>query len=178
MGERVFAEFIGPEELASALRELTRRGVAGVEAHTPYSTHPVRAALGRRRSRLSYAIGAAGFLGASLAYGIEWWTVGRDYPLNVGGRPPHLPLAFVPIAFEMGVLSAAFTAFFGVLVLGRLVKLHDPSFEVDGFESSTVDAFWLAVPFDPEQRDETVDLETTLRELGARRVVLPRPEAT
>lgn len=176
MGERVFAEFAGAEELAAAVRELVRRGTGELEAHTPYSTHPVRAALGRRRSRLSYAIGAAGFLGAALAYGIEWWTVGEDYPLNVGGRPPHMPLAFVPIAFEMGILSAAFTAFFGVLVAGRLVKLYDPSFEIDGFESSTVDAFWLALPL-PAQKDEAAELEAALRELGARRVVPSRKEA-
>jgi hypothetical protein len=174
MPERLFAEFGEPRQLAAAARELAGRGLRGLEAHTPYSTRPVRLALGRRRSRLSYAIGVAGFAGAALAYGIEWWTVAEDYPLNVGGRPPHFPLAFVPIAFEMGVLSAAFTAFFGVLLLGRLVRLYDPIFDVDGFESSSVDGFWLAIPLEAPKAETTADLEGVLRGMGARRVVPSR----
>jgi hypothetical protein len=56
-----------------------------------------------------------------------------------------MPLAFVPITFEMGVLFASFTAFFGTLILGRLVRLWHPVFEADGFESVSVDKFWLSV---------------------------------
>ncbi len=174
MPERIFAEFAEPERLAAATRELTRRGFTELEAHTPYSTRAVRDALGRPRSRLAYAIGAGGFLGAGLAYLLQVWIAAEDYPLNVGGRPPHMPLAFVPIAFEMGVLSAAFTAFFGVLLLGRLVKLHDPVFDVVGFESVSVDGFWLAMSRPATGAMSEAELESTLRELGAQRVVALR----
>jgi hypothetical protein len=63
-----------------------------------------------------------------------------------------MPLAFVPITFEMGILGASFAAFFGVLWAGRLVRPWHPVFEADGFDSASVDKFWLAVPADDEPR--------------------------
>ncbi|HLV64188.1 MAG TPA: DUF3341 domain-containing protein [Polyangiaceae bacterium] len=159
MHRMLLAEFPGPTELAEAAYALREQGYRDIDAHTPYSTEDVRVGLGLRHSRLPLAIFVGGILGAGLAYGLQWLLVGYLYPLDVGGRPPHMPLAFVPITFEMGVLLASFTAFFGVLVLGRLVKLWDPVFEVEGFETSSVDRFWLRVDgtdprFDPERTRE------------------------
>jgi hypothetical protein len=139
------AEFADPEQLAHAIGELSRGGFTRLEAYTPYSTEVVREALGRNRSPLSWLVFAAGLVGAGGAYLLEWYLVAYLYPLNVGGRPPHMPLAFVPITFEMGVLAASFTAFFSVLFGGKLVRLWHPVFEVEGFESASVDKFWLRV---------------------------------
>lgn len=152
-------EFDTPDALAQAARRLRERGLTDLDAYVPYSTEQVREALGIPRSRLPVAVLCAALSGAGAAYWLEWYTTARLYPLDVGGRPPHMPLAFVPITFEMGVLLASFTAFFGVLVLGRLVKLWDPVFEVEGFETSSVDRFWLRVDgtdprFDPERTRE------------------------
>jgi hypothetical protein len=45
----------------------------------------------------------------------------------------------------MGVLAAALTAIFGVLIGGKLLRLWDPVFEVPRFESASIDRFWLRV---------------------------------
>lgn len=167
MAELVLAEFDSPRSLARAISAVRDRGYDKIGAHTPYSTPEVREALGVTRSRLPVAILIAGILGASGAYFLQWLLVAYSYPLNVGGRPPHFPLAFVPITFEMGVLLAAFTAFFGVLAKGRLLKLWDPVFEAEGFESASLDRFWLRL------EGSALDLETLrplLSELGASRV--------
>jgi Protein of unknown function (DUF3341) len=150
----LLTEFGSPEDLALAARHLRARGQRKLDAYTPYSTDAVREALDLGQSPLSRLVFVGALLGAGGAYLLEWYTTAHLYPLNVGGRPPHMPLPFVPIAFEMGVLLAAFTAFFGVLVGGRLLKLWDPVFEVEGFESVSVDRFWLRVDesdaaFDP-----------------------------
>jgi hypothetical protein len=168
-------EFETPDELAAALRELYSRGHRDLDAYTPYSTEAVREALALEPSRLPRWVLAGGLLGASLAYLLEWWTVGVSYPLNVGGRPPHMPLAFVPISFEMGVLGASFTAFFGVLALAKLVKLWDPVFEVEGFGSMSVNRFWLRLDaggpdFDPNS------IVRELAPLHPLRTVLLEPE--
>jgi hypothetical protein len=94
------------------------------------------------------------------------------YPLVVGGRPPHFPLAFVPITFEMGVLFASFTAVLGVLWRGRLVRLTDDVQGTPGFESATRDRFWLEIlaadpAFDPDRT------RADLVETGALRIELP-----
>ena len=169
MAELVLAEFETPEALARAIEHAKASGAAEVDAHTPYSTDIVREALGRPRSKLSFAVFAGFATGAGGAYGLEWLLVAYDYPLNVGGRPPHMPFAYVPIAFEMGVLFAAFAAFLGALWLGRLVRLWDPVFEVEGFESASADRFWLSVRHDaPSER--TAELTAELEGLGATRV--------
>lgn len=186
MAELLF-EFDDAEQLSRALRALSgsaggaapRHGHAVLEAYTPYSTEEVREALARGRSPLGYFVFAGGVLGASLAYFLQWYLVAYQYPLDVGGRPPHMPLAFVPITFEMGVLAAAFTAFFGVLAAGRLVAPWHRVFEAEGFESASADKFWLGVDLDAvgqgEERAALRErLEREASSLGARRsVVVP-----
>ena len=118
----------------------------------------------RRIIGAALAFAAVALFGASAAYALEWYTTAHLYPLDVGGRPPHMPLAYVPITFEMGVLAASATAFVAVLVLGKLVKLWDPVFEVPDFGTASVDHFWLRVDddgsLDPEAvRDAVCHLE-------------------
>jgi hypothetical protein len=141
-------EFETPGDLARAARRL--RAIAGtspfeLDAYTPYSTEEVREALELPPSRLPWVVFFAACLGAGGGYALEWLTTAHLYPIDVGGRPLHMPLAFVPIAFEMGVLAAALASFVGVLAGGKLVKLWDPVFEVPGFEGVSVDRFWLRV---------------------------------
>jgi hypothetical protein len=168
---QLLAEFDSPEHLARAVAAISEKDIPGLTAYTPYSTEAVREALGRGRSPLSFLIAAAGFIGAGAAYFLQWYLVDYLYPLNVGGRPPHMPLAFVPITFEMGVLSASFMAFFGVLFGGRLIRLWHPVFEAEGFDSASIDKFWIGVPTSGEapERDR---LERQLVELGAARCLL------
>jgi hypothetical protein len=168
MTESLLIEFRTPAELARAARVLRARGHVKLDAYTPYSTEEVREALGLRPSRLPLAVFCAALVGAGGAYALEWLTVAHLYPLSVGARPPHMPLPFVPISFEMGVLAAAATAFIGVLVLGRLVKLWDPVFEVPGFDTAMVDRFWLRVDaageaFDPAEIREGIEHLRPLR---------------
>lgn len=167
----LLAEFETPETLARALLELRQHGFRKLDAYTPYSTELVREALGLPESRLGVRVFAAGTLGAAAAYGLQWYLVAYSYPLNVGGRPPHLPLAFVPITFEMGILCAAIAAFVSALWLGRLPRLWRPLFEVEGFESASRDRFWLSV----DANDPSFHPESTpamLAELQPSRQVL------
>ncbi len=156
MADRLLAEFATEAALAAAIRELHDTGHRRLEAYLPFPSHEVEEALGRPRSRLPYAVFIAGIGAAASAYGLQWLVNGYLYPLVVGGRPPHFPLPFVIITFEMGVLFAALCAVLGTLVLGRLVRLVDQVQAVPGFESATRDRFWLEVSaydpaFDPDR---------------------------
>lgn len=166
----LLVEFDTPSTLASAARLLRERGHDRLDAYAPYSTEEVREALDHPPTRLPYAVFVAGLLGAGGAYALEWYTTGHLYPLNVGGRPAHMPLAYVPISFEMGVLAASFTAFVAVLVLGDLVRLHDPVFEVPGFESASIDRFWLRV--DGDGSLDPASIRALLEPFAPRRHVL------
>lgn len=175
MRDVLMAEFSAPEQLVRAIRAMREKGYCRLDAYTPYPLFEVEQALALRRSRLPWAIFLGGMAGAGGAYFLQWYLVAYLYPLNVGGRPPHFPLAFVPITFEMGVLFAGITAFLGVLAVSRMPRLWDPVFEVEGFERATIDRFWLQVATgDPRFREESTPRE--LEDLGALRVVHLRRE--
>ncbi|MGE0871868.1 MAG: DUF3341 domain-containing protein [Kofleriaceae bacterium] len=140
---RVYAEYATASELLAAIERLVPDRLGRIEAYTPYPVPGIDRALGARPSRLSISVFAGGMGAAATAYGLQWLLDGYLYPLDVGGRPPHFPLAFVPITFEMGVLFASLTAVAAVLIGGRLARLWHHSNEVEGIESSTASGFWL-----------------------------------
>ncbi|MBZ0237070.1 MAG: DUF3341 domain-containing protein [Deltaproteobacteria bacterium] len=173
--KRMLAELRGPAELVAAVAELRARGYTAIDAYTPFPVHGLDEALDARPSRLPVAVLVAGLLAASGAYFLQWLVADHLYPLDVGNRPNHFPLGFVPITFEMGVLFAGITAVAAVLVLGRLVRLWHPVFDADGFESATATRFWLELRAgDP--RFDGIRTADELRALGALRVVTVDPE--
>lgn len=173
MREVLLAEFETPERLLQALSALREQDSFAFDAYTPYPVDEIQDAIASSPSRLPFAIFIGGLLGAFGGYALQWYVNAYDYPLNVGGRPPHMPPAFVPISFEMGVLFAAFTAFFGVLITARLPRLWQPIFEVDGFEGASIDRFWLRVEHEHMHTDSDPfeALKHRLLDLGALRVV-------
>ncbi len=71
------------------------------------------------------------------------------------------------------VLCASFAAFGSALVLSGLPRLHHPLFEIDGFERTTVDRFWVLVDATSEEvgflASELADLEpVAVREVWTR----------
>lgn len=145
MRSGLLAEFSSAPDLVRAIQTLRAHGHRHMEAYTPFPVHEVEDALELRRSRLPFVVCAVGLSAAGGAYFLQWLLNAYLYPLNVGGRPPHFPLAFLIITFEMGILFAALTAYFGVLGLGRLIKLWEPVFEAPGFQRATGDRYWLAI---------------------------------
>jgi hypothetical protein len=167
MTDALLAEYATPSALLEAITAARTRGYRKLEAYTPYPVPEVDEALAAPPSRLPWIVLAAGLSAAAGAYGLQFLLNAYLYPLNVGARPPHFPLAYVPITFEMGILFASLAAFFGVLALGRLLRLYDPVFEVPGFESATKDGFWLCI----DASDPGFDASTAERDLHATRPV-------
>jgi hypothetical protein len=172
MPDRMLAEYADEDAIAAAIRALHGEGYRRLEAYLPFPSHVVEDALGHPRSRLPFAIFGCGLCGAGGAYFLQWLLVGYLYPLDAGGRPPHFPLAFVIIAFEMGVLLAGLAAFFGTLVLGRLVRLTDEVQGTPGFESVTRDRFWLEVSLGDPAAGDPDRTRAALVACGAHRVEL------
>jgi hypothetical protein len=161
MKGKVLAEYNSPGALLAAIEALRGKGYRSLDAYTPYPVPGLEEALGARRSRLPWAVFAVGSAAAAGAYWLQWLLNAYLYPLNVGARPPHYPLSFVPITFEMGILLGCFTAFLGVLAGGRLLRPYDPVFEADGFESASKDRFWVSIC----ASDPAYERERTQRDL-------------
>lgn len=171
----VLAEFEREAALLEAARALRGQGLTSLDIHSPYPIHGADEALGLRRSTVPLVALIAGVTGAISGYLLQWGTVAYLWPLNVGGRPPHSPPAFVPVTFELAVLFSAVTIFAGLLfAYFRFPRVHHPVFELDAFRSATIDALWLSVEVDAAQADGVVG---ELRRLGARHVSVV-PEET
>lgn len=160
----VLAEFATPDGALGAAATLVKEGVRGVDLHSPYPLHGSDEALGLGRPRLVPAVAlCAAILGGGGAYFLQYWTNAVDYPLIVGARPPHAPPTFLPVTFEVAVLSAGLAIAVALLALWRFPRLHHPVFEEAAFTSASLDAFWVSAP-------ETGGIAARLRDLGARRV--------
>jgi hypothetical protein len=169
----VLGEFEDPEAMLRAIHELKRRGWRRLDAFTPYPVEGLEEALDLRRSTLNWRVLPFAILGAGGGYFIQWFCNGFNYPINVGGRPPHSAPAFIPITFEMGVLASAI---FGVLIgfyLTGLPRLYLPLFDAPGFTRATLDRFLVGLDAaDPSF--SLVQAERDLRELGATNVIIAR----
>ncbi len=172
MADAIYAEYREASELAAAVHLLCDHGYRGLETYTAYPAGDVVEALERieRGSRLPWLVFVVGMAAAAAAFTLQWWLVAYLYPLDVGGRPPFMPLPFVIITFEMGILFAGFAAFFGALGKARLGRLWDEVFEVDGFERTSIDRHWLRVSAD-DPLFSASRVERLLRESGAGRVI-------
>jgi hypothetical protein len=170
----VLGEFEDEAILLDAARALRARGGARLDLHSPYPLHGADEALGLKKSTVPLMVLVFGVTGAVSGYLLQWYTVGYDWPINVGGRPPHSAPAFIPVTFELGVLFASLSIFIGLLaVYFGFPRVHHPVFEVEAFRSASIDGLWLSAEVPSVDADALVG---ELRRLGARQVSVV-PEA-
>jgi hypothetical protein len=157
------AEYPSADTLVAAGRLL---GTTRIRVIETYSPEPIDA-LDPPASRMPLApiTAAAGIGGAIVGYLGQWLVAAYLYPIDVGGRAPHLPLAFVPIALEMAFLGAAIAVVVTFVVRARLTALWEPICDVPGFASATTDGYWLVAR--GEDRDAMHEL---LARSGARTI--------
>lgn len=161
----ILGEFAAPQAMLAAARALREAGHAELDAYSPYPLHGLDEALGLKKSKVPLLVFGGGMTGAIGGYLLQWWCNAIDYPINVGGRPLHSPPAFIPVTFELAILLGAFGAFFGLMMLMRLPRLHHPVFEAEAFRSASLDRFWVSVCTSDEAR--TDEIRRALTDLGA-----------
>lgn len=166
----IVAEFDTHERIVHAAREMRVEGYNSLDAFTPYPMRDLENALGMRRSPINWVVFPMGLVAAALAYVLQWWTSAVSYPLEIGGRPAHAMLAFVPITFEMGVLFSALTAVLTLAAWSDLPALWRPVFDVPGFDRASIDRFFLWIS-DNDAAFHPHLSTNLLFELGALRVV-------
>lgn len=144
------------EDVLEATRAARRSGLTILDVYAPYAVHGLDQAMGLQPSRLPWVCFLAAAVGAILKLWFEFWTTMVDWPVNVGGKPWNSLPAFVPVTFEVMVLSAGLTTVLAFLVVSRLWPGKRTTIPVPGV---TDDRFVLAV----EETDAAFDLARVRR---------------
>ncbi len=149
----LLAEFSESAALVAAARHAYETGYRKMDAFTPFPIDGLAEILGRKQSFVPLIVFLAGLLGGAGGYFMEWYAMSVDYPINVGGRPLNSWPPFVPITFELTILSGALAAIIAMLALNRLPQPHHPVFNVPRFERASTDRFFLCLEADDPQFD-------------------------
>jgi hypothetical protein len=153
----LMAEFDSAAALVAAAEKVRQAGYTQTDAYSPFPIHGLAEALGFRERHVAPIVLAGGLTGALVGYGLQYWTMVIVYPMNIGGRPHHSWVSFIPPTFETTILFAAFAAVFGMLALNGLPQPYHPVFNAARFHLASRSAFFLAI----EASDPKFDLEQT-----------------
>jgi hypothetical protein len=140
----VMAEFASERAFLSAVEKLRKEGFLRVETFTPYRVEGLDESFPGRTSPVPWIMLFAGIIGGAGAYFMQWYAC-RDYPLNVGGRPLNSWPSYVPITFELTVLTAALVGVGAMLWLNGLPRLDHPAFADRRFLRASQDRFFICI---------------------------------
>ncbi|MCS0616858.1 DUF3341 domain-containing protein [Massilia kyonggiensis] len=142
----LLAEFPSADALCAAARHARDNGYTRVEAYSPFAIEGLGDIVGADKGWIAPLTLLGGILGGAGTYFLQWYAAVVDYPINIGGRPPHSWPAFIPATFEITILGAAAAAVLAMLVLNGLPRLYHPLFEVEEFELASRNRFFLCLP--------------------------------
>ncbi|TWT88863.1 hypothetical protein Mal64_23510 [Pseudobythopirellula maris] len=180
----LLAEYGSAAALIKAAEQATDAGYRKVEAFAPFAIIGIDEALKAKKSILPWIVLVIGMTGGTIGLcmqlytnGIEgpWWLSGYDY--TISGKPSFSIPAFMPVTFELIILSSAFAAFFGMLIINGLPKLSNPLFRSERFRDATTDGFFLMVEAE-DPKYAQAETEAYLKSIGAVGVEAIEEEAT
>ena len=120
----LMAEFATPGELTTGVQAAVAEGYTRMDAYTPFPIEGLAHDMGKGRSWLPLVFLLGGLVGGGGGFFMEWYSMGIDYPLNVGGRPFNSWPSFIPVTFELTVLISALS---GVLALYLSMRDREPA---------------------------------------------------
>lgn len=159
-------EFLTAEGLLEAAGAARRKGYRKVDGFSAFPIEGLPEALGVRADALAAAVLIGGLLGGAGGFYMLTYSAVVSYPINVGGRPFFSWPAFIPETFELTILAAALTAFFGLWALSGLPRPYHPLFNVPAFRRASDDRFFLWIESSDPLYDEAA-VRSLLQELGA-----------
>jgi len=160
----LLAEFDSAQALVDAAKKTHEAGYKKIDAYSPFPIEGLAEEIGMHFDEIPLTVLIGGIVGGCTGYLMQYWMSAVDYPLNIGGKPPHSWPAFIIITFEMTILFAGISAVLGMLAFNGLPMPYHPVFNVPRFAFASKDRFFLIV-FSTDKKYSAVEtrrfLETT-----------------
>ncbi len=112
--------FDDEKPMLQAVKELKATNIVIDDVLTPFPVHGLDKLLDMRQSRIPTVGFIFGAIGAIFGFGFQAWVFTKDYPLIIGGKPFLSAPAFIPVTFEMTVLTAALAMVAVFLISSKL----------------------------------------------------------
>lgn len=170
----LLAQYEDPHAIYKACERVRDAGYEQWDACCPFPVHGLDRAMGAKPSKLPWVVLVMALSGSAFMLWFQMWTSGNVYPFIVGGKPLFSLPAFVPIWYEITVLSACGTAFFANWVLNGLPRLHHPAFASKAFERVTDDKFFIMIEASDPKFDQAA-AEALLKSTGATHIEVLEP---
>src|SRR5580765_6626051 len=163
----IMAEFDSAQALVDAAKKTHEAGYKKIDAYSPFPIEGLAEDIGMHFDEVPLTVLIGGIIGGCTGYLMQYWMSAVDYPLNIGGKPPHSWPAFIPITFEMTILFGGISAVLGMLALNGLPMPYHPVFNVPRFAMATKDRFFLIV-FSTDLKYSPAGTRQFLESLGPR----------
>jgi hypothetical protein len=156
----ILAEFKDVTDVFHAAAKVRDAGYKRWDVHSPFPIHGIDKKMGIGRSVLPIIAASVGLPAAVIGgFGIQYFMNHIDYQFVVQGKPTDAWEPYLMVAFEIGILSTAFTCLLGMLAMNGLPRHNHPLFNSDRFLKCSDDAFMISIEagdanFDPEATRE------------------------
>ena len=165
----LMAEFDSAQALVDAGRKTREAGYKKIDAYSPFPIEGLAEEIGMHFDEIPLTVLIGGIIGGCTGYLMQYWMSAVDYPLNIGGKPPHSWPAFIVITFEMTILFAGISAVLGMLAFNGLPMPYHPVFNVPRFAFASKDRFFLIV-FSSDKKYNGVETRRFLETLDPRSI--------
>lgn len=150
--------------LLEAVKKVRAAGVRIHEVFTPFPVHGMDEAMGHRPTGIHTAGFFFGLTGVALMLLYITWISTINYPTIFGGKPYFSLPAYVPILFEVTVLSSSV----GMVIVYFVLNGLSPMKQKPVLDTRiTDDKFIIAVSADDLEDDEKGEITNLLKENGA-----------
>lgn len=173
MEEKILFGYSGlfdtPDEIIEAAKKIADSKYESYDVHTPYPVHGMDSAMKLKPSRLPYValvVGISAMLGM-LAF--MYWITTTDYPVIVGGKPFFSFPAWVPVLFEITILSASIaTVVAMIIIFFKFPNISHPLHDTDFMRAITSDKYGISIEIKNDENQEEV--KSFLESIGANNV--------
>ena len=141
----LLAMFETADQMSDAAHKTADAGYTRVDCYSPYPVGEAADALKFPKSEMGTIMLIGGLTGACAGFFMQYWCNTYGYSLNIGGRPYMSWPSFIPITFEMMVLTTALSGLFGLIALCGLPRYNHPLFNSKNFDRASRDRFFLCI---------------------------------